>query len=289
MNTVARTIPAKIVGVEVGALSQSIDARWLMAYAAGLGETDPRYYDTQAPAGPVAHAVFPVCYEWPAVLALRAKTLKEELSPLGVHAAYHVVIHRRPEAGDRLLTRAGVISVRPSRAGTFVLMRVSTVDRNGRPVTTTDYGSVFRGVSTESATASAVEPLPRLAAPAEDAVRWSGAVPVAAWAAQVYSECARIWNPIHTDVAVARAAGLPGPILHGTATLALAVSQVIARDLGGEPTRVTEIQARFTGMVALPSRLTVRGRGRAGDLIAFDAVNDAGEAVLADGVLRGSP
>ena len=286
MSAVARAIPAKIVGVEVGALSQSIDARWLMAYAAGLGESDPRYYDTRAPAGPVAHPVFSVCYEWPAVLALRAKTIKEDLSPLGVHATLHVVIHRRPEAGDRLLTRASVIGLRPSRAGAFVLIRVSTVDRNGRPVTTTDYGSTFRGVSTESATASAVEPLPRLAAPAEDAVRWSGAVPIAAWAAQVYSECARIWNPIHTDVAVARAAGLPGPILHGTATLALALSQVIARDLGGEPTRVTEIQARFTGMVALPSRVTVRGRGRAGDLIAFDAVNDAGQPVLSDGVLR---
>lgn len=289
MSAVARTIPAKIVGVEVGALSHSIDARWLMAYAAGLGETDPRYYDTQAPAGPVAHPLFPVCYEWPAALALRAKTIKEELSPLGVHATHHVVIHRRPEAGDRLLTRASVISVRPSRAGTLVLMRVSTVDRNGRPVTTTDYGSVFRGVSTESATASAVEPLPRPAPPAEDAVRWTGAVPVAAWAAHAYAECARIWNPIHTDVAVARAAGLPGPILHGTATLALAVSQVIARDLRGEPTRVTEIAARFTGMVELPSSLTVRGRGRAGDLIAFDAVNERGEPVLADGVLRESP
>ncbi len=286
MSAVARTIPAKIVGVEVGALSQSVDARWLMAYAAGLGETDPRYYDTRAPAGPVAHPVFSVCYEWPAVLALRAKTIKEDLSPLGVHATLHVVIHRRPEAGDRLLTRASVIGIRPSRAGAFVLIRVSTVDRNGRPVTTTDYGSVFRGVSTENATASAVEPLPRLAAPAEDAVRWSGAVAVPAWAAHVYSECTRIWNPIHTDVAVARAAGLPGPILHGTATLALALSQVIARDLGGEPTRVTEIQARFTGMVGLPSRVTVRGRGRAGDLIAFDALNERGEPVLSDGVLR---
>lgn len=289
MSAAARTIPAKIVGVEVGALSQSIDARWLMAHAAGLGETDPRFYHTEAPAGPVAHPLFPVCYEWPAVLALRTKTIKEELFHLGVHATHHVVIHRRPEAGDRLLTRASVISVRPSRAGTFVLMRFATVDRNGRPVTTTDYGSVFRGVSTESATASATEPLPRLAAPAENAIRWTGTVPVAAWAAHVYSECARIWNPIHTDVAVARAAGLPGPILHGTATLALAVSQVIARDLGGDPTRVTEIAARFAGMVPLPSTFTVRGGGRGDDLIAFDAVGDTGEPVLADGVLRGSP
>ena len=288
MTAAARTIPAKVVGVEVGALSHAIDARWLMAYAAGLGEADPRYYDTRAPAGPAPHPLFPVCYEWPAVLALRSKTIKEELLPLGVHATHRLVIHRRPEAGDRLLTRASVLGVRPSRAGTFVLMRCATVDRNGRPVTTTDYGSTFRGVSTESATASAVEPLPRLEAPAESAVRWTAPVPVPAWAAHVYSECARIWNPIHTDLAVARAAGLPGPILHGTATLALAVSEVLRRELGAEPARVSEIQARFTGMVPLPSIVTVRGRGRAGDLIAFDAVDAAGQPVLSDGVLRGS-
>ena len=49
-------------------------------------------------------------------------------------------------------------------------------------------------------------------------------MPVSATAAHVYTEGARIWNPIHTDAAVAARAGLPGIILHGTATLALAVS-----------------------------------------------------------------
>ena len=289
MSAAARTIPAKVVGVEVGALSHAIDARWLMAYAAGLGETDPRYYDTQAPSGPAPHPMFPVCYEWPAVLALRAKTVKEDLFPLGVHATHHLVIHRRPEAGDRLLTRASVLGVRQSRAGTFVLMRFSTVDRNGRPVTTTDYGSVFRGVSTEGATAAAVAPLPRLEPPGASAVRWTAPVAVSAGAAHVYSECARIWNPIHTDLAVARAAGLPEPILHGTATLALAVLEVLRLDLGGDPTRVGEIAARFTGMVTLPSSVTVREHGRAGDLLAFDVVNERGEPVLSDGVLRSAP
>jgi acyl dehydratase len=106
-------------------------------------------------------------------------------------------------------------------------------------------------------------------------------------AAHVYSECARIWNPIHTDIAVARGAGLPGLILHGTATVALAVSQVVTHDLGGDPARVSELTARLTGMVGLPSTLTVRGRARAGDLIAFDCVNERGETVLSDGVVRG--
>src|SRR5437773_2602351 len=282
----SRVIAAKLVGLEVGAVSQTIDPRWLMAYAAALGETDPRYYDTSAPSGPLAHPLFAVCYEWAVALTVRSKTIKPELMPLGVHTTHHLVIHRRPQAGDRLLTRGQLLTVRPSRSGTLVVIRYSTVDRNGRPVTTTDYGSVFRGVTTDGKASVAVQPLERLEPPAGDEIRWSAAVPVATQAAHVYSECARIWNPIHTDIAAARAAGLPGLILHGTATLALAVSQLVRHDLAGDATRVTALAARLTGMVPMPSTFTVRGRGRAGDLIAFDAVTERGEPVLSDGVLR---
>ena len=280
------TISSKIVGTETGAVSQTIDARWLMAYAAALGEEDPRYYDTTRAGGPVAHPLFPVGYEWTAALNLRAKTIRAELHPRGVHASHHTVIHRVPQAGDRLLTRAQVIAVRPTRSGTLVVSRFSTVNRNGQPVTTTDYGSVYRGVGTESETRAAVEPLPRPAAPAAGEPRWTASVAVSLQVAHVYTECARIWNPIHTDLAVARAAGLPGLILHGTATLALAVSQVIRRELGGDPLRVREVAARFAGMVALPSTLGVRCRGREGHVVAFDAVDARGEPVLRDGVVR---
>ena len=279
-------LPGTIVGTEVGALSISLDARWMMAYSAGIGIDDARYYDTLAGEGPVAHPLFSVCYEWPAMLALRAKAVRESWAVLGVHSTHHVVIHRLPVAADRLLTRAQIIAVRPSRAGTLIVARLSTVDRNGRPVTTTDYGSVYRGVATNGETRAQVEPLPRPSPPVSDTIRWSATVPVGARASHVYSECARIWNPIHTDIAVARSAGLPAPVLHGSATLALAVSQVIGQDLDGDPARVREIAVRFTGLVFMPTTLTVRGRGRAGDLLAFDVVDERGEPVLSDGVIR---
>ena len=108
---------------------------------------------------------------------------------------------------------------------------------------------------------------------------------MAAQAAHVYTEGARIYNPIHTDLAVARSAGLPGLILHGTATLALAVSRVIARDLSGDPTAVRGVAARFTGMVRMPSRLTVRMRASRGGELPFDAVDAAGQPVLSDGLV----
>jgi acyl dehydratase len=119
--------------------------------------------------------------------------------------------------------------------------------------------------------------------PDAGAARWDTPVSVGAGAAHVYTEGARIWNPIHTDRAVALAAGLPGIILHGTATLALAVSRVVRADLGGDATRVRGIRARFSGMVGLPSTFVVRGRARDAAHIAFDAVDADGRPVLSEG------
>ena len=110
-------------------------------------------------------------------------------------------------------------------------------------------------------------------------------ISISAQLGHVYTECARIWNPIHTDIAVARKAGLPGLILHGTATLALAVSRVVARELDGDPGRVRGVAARFTGMVPMPSVVTVRGYEAVGGAFPFDVVDAAGRPVLGRGVV----
>jgi acyl dehydratase len=283
------TIAPAIVGAEVGPIAHEIDARWLMAYAAALGERDPRYFDTLAPHGPRAHPLFSVGYEWPAAVAIRDATIAAELQPRSVHATHHLVIHRSPRAGDRVQTVARVTDVRARRSGTLIVTRLETTDADGDPVTTTDYGSVYRGVSLtgespgDVANAVVGEGASRLAAAA---IGWREIVDVPATLALVYTECARIWNPIHTDVAVARAAGLPAPILHGTATLALAVSCALAHDRRGDPSAVAEVSARFTGMVTMPSTLTVRGRDRQDDGIGFDVVNEVGAPVLSAGRIR---
>ena len=67
---------------------------------------------------------------------------------------------------------------------------------------------------------------PKLEAPWAEARRFE--IPIPAGAAHVYTECAHIWNPVHTDRAVALAAGLPDLILHGSALVALAVTVVLA-------------------------------------------------------------
>jgi acyl dehydratase len=273
----AHTLSESMVGLEVGPAVHAIDARWLMAYAAALGVEDARYFDTDSAEGPIAHPLFAVCYEWPLALAVRDLAIGAHIAPFGVHATHALTIHRPPRAGDTLRTTARVVGVEPRRAGTLVTVRFTTRDADGAAVTTTDYGSVYRGVTLAEPASPAARPEPAAAA---TEVAWQEPVEIGAGAAHVYTECARIWNPIHTDISVARAAGLPALILHGTATLALAVSRVVARAAAGDGRRVRTVQARFTSMVRLPSTLTVRGHASRGGAIAFDALAADGARVL---------
>ena len=292
-ETLGPTLSASIIGATAGPLTQTIDARWLMAYNAALSDAPPR---------PIAHPLFAVCYEWPVAVTLREQAIGGAIAPLSVHASHDLVIHRPPRAGDRLTTTATVADVVPRRSGALVLMRFETVDANGQSVTTTTYGSLYRGVRVTDTTAAHSSPdrraVVRAAAEGEASlgesalrsgpdgeVQWSETVAVAANTAHVYTECARIWNPIHTDDAVARAAGLAGIILHGTATLALSISRIVSRVLGGDSTLARGVSARFTGMVKLPSTFVVRAAAPTEKGITFDAVDNDGRPILSQGVL----
>jgi acyl dehydratase len=299
-------ISPSIVGATAGPRVHAVDARWVMAYAAALGDTAPEYLDTTRRDGIVGHPLFPVCYEWPLALALRARTLRRAVAARGVHATHDLRLHRRPRAGDRLSTRAAIVSVESRAPGVYVVTRFETVDGEGRAVSTSDYGSIYRGVTGEGMPAapardtpppSATEaPSPALRHPDPPPVAarpgppdWSATVSIPPTLAHVYSECARIWNPIHTDAAVARAAGLPGIILHGTATLALSVSTILEQEGMGPAAPVARIACRFGAMVLLPSALQVvgwRAAGAGGErVVAFQALTQDGRAAIRDGRL----
>jgi len=277
------TMSRDVVGIIVGPIAHAIDARWLMAYAAGLGDTDARYFDTLDPGGPAPHPLFPVCYEWPVMVALRARATSDALATRSVHATHDVTLHRAVRAGDTLHTSARVTGLAHRRAGTLLTVRLETVDAAGHPVSTTDYGTVYRDVGFEGEDHGAVGE----AAAKPDLPAGAAALPVdvPAGLAHIYTECARIWNPIHSDVAIARAAGLPGIILHGTATLALAVSRIL-RHTGTDPRAVTRVRGRFAGMVPLPSRLTVRvAEAPRNKAFVFDAIGEDRAPVLSGGAL----
>src|SRR2546428_10427844 len=199
-----------------------------MAYAAALGETDPRYYDTRARGGPLAHPLFSVCYEWPLALALRGKAMDETIAQHGVHAFHNLVVHRPPQAGDSVRASARVVGAQKLRGGTLVVIRFATMDRSGVAVTTTDHGAIYRGVELRGAEVAPTTPPPAATAATAGGVRWEAAVEIPLLMAHVYAEGARIYNPIHTHAAVAHAAGPPPVLLHGTPPPPPAGSRAVA-------------------------------------------------------------
>ena len=56
-------------------------------------------------------------------------------------------------------------------------------------------------------------------------------------------------NPLHFDLATARAAGLERPILHGMATLGVACHAITAAVLNGRPARLRGLSARMSAIV----------------------------------------
>ncbi|GJF05784.1 MaoC/PaaZ C-terminal domain-containing protein [Pseudonocardia sp. D17] len=99
----------------------------------------------------------------------------------------------------------------------------------------------------------------------------------------VYTECSTIWNPIHTDIRVAHASGLPDIVVHGTETMARAVTAVLDdQDLGRWT--VGRLATRCTGMGVPGETVTVHRTDPrpdpAGHVIGFRSTRSDGATVL---------
>jgi acyl dehydratase len=289
-------INTSLVGTAVGPNVEEVDARRAMAYAAGLGDMLDCYIDTQREGGIVAHPLFPVCIEWQIAGALRAKhrvSLSQAEAARGVHATQHMIFHRAIRPPIKLSTTASIVGIERRRPGPYEVVKYETVDEQGAPVCTTYAGSIYREVAMNGEERPAHTPAVPVCAAASPKPLAEYVIAIPANAAHVYTECAHIWNPIHTDAAVAAGAGLPAIMLHGTATLALAVSKIIASEAGNDPGCVAEVYARFGAMVFMPSEMKLRITGReqvAGRrTIFFEAISAEGGYAVRDGavVLRG--
>jgi acyl dehydratase len=91
-------------------------------------------------------------------------------------------------------------------------------------------------------------------------------------------------NPIHIDPTVARSVGLDRPILHGLCTYGFATRAVINGAMGGDPDRLREFSARFTGIVYPGDMITTEG-WNVDDSWIVQSRTERG-VVLGDGVAR---
>lgn len=276
----------RALGRSTGSVTVEIDHRWVMAYASGVPDERPELFATDT--GLTVHPLFPVAPEWSLVVAQRSGdtglTLDE--ARRGIHVGHDLRLDGPLPAEGRVEVEGRIVSVGARRAGaTYEVLFTATDLDSGRRLWRTRFTSLFLGVALDGDPASIDLDWPALPAAA------GGGAPIASVRsevrtidAHVYSECARIWNPIHTDVVAARRSGLPSPILHGTATLARSVS--IATGLADVPlASVSGVGGHFRSPVALGSWFDVRLLAVGDGVLHFDAVNPDGSTVLDAGVI----
>lgn len=279
---------ATVVGRAGAPVTELVERRWTMNYAASVGDENPVYYDTLASEPVPAHPAYVSHLEWAAITELHARLpeLTDAERLRGVHSFNDTTLHRPIRADDRLSCGATVVSAQSRRSGAKLTIRTETSDVDGRPVATSYTSMIYRGVDMSGADAVAAEP-PGAAEP-EPVSTHTEQVPVSAVAAHVFSECARDYNPIHTDGAIAAEAGLPGLILHGTATIAMALSSLVRTEAAGNPLAVRRFRARLQAMVRCPSIVTVyahRSTDSAGP-VGFEVLGDDGSPAISDGLIH---
>ena len=283
-------IPASAVGTELGESVMTVTPRMTMAYAAGLGANEECYLDDLRPGGIVAPPPFCVVLEWPLVSgpAFRELTRTSDSEGWGsIHVTQDSQFHQPIRPGRRFVTRGRLAQVRPTRVGAYVAAELSTCDGDtGEPVVTTWFAAIVLGVEVEGESRS-VEQAPAPGPTAADAAKafdWTP-IPIERQLPHVYTECAAIWNPIHTERAVALSKGLPDIILHGTATWALAGLTVVRRLGAGDPARLRRLCGHFKGRVIPGTTITVgtRSVGAQTHGVQVEVRNAVGEIALANG------
>ena len=216
-------IPAGLVGTTVGPRVHG--DRRALAHGLRRRARRARRPNTSTRRGRTAssrHPLFPVCYEWP--LARRAPGQGAARRGRGARASTRRTIsrlHRRPRAGDRLSTTATVVAVGAAHARR--LRRHAHGDRRrGGPAREHDRLRLASTAAWSATRAPRPDPLPRgeTGRPDPRPSAQERRTRRREWSvdrrpdrrhglAHVYTECARIWNPIHTDRAVAPAPGCP--------------------------------------------------------------------------------
>lgn len=284
-------ISSEFAGTRLKPFTMQVDARQIMNYAAAVGDHNTRYFDDRRSAGLAAHPMQPVTITWN-ITGRIWEYIEADDFPLDalltqVHHTETIVHHRPLVPGDRLTIDGCVAAIKAHPSGTRIVIRYAAADSEGQPVFTEYCGALLRGVTCVGGNRQ-IDELPAIPT-ASKASRpiWSAHIEIDPLAPYIYDGCTDIIFPIHTSPKFADTVGLPGIILQGTATLAMAIREIVAREAEHQPTRVRTISGRFTGMVRPGSRiaihLTDRRSTTAGRGLFFEVRNDNGKKAISNG------
>ena len=287
-------LTSDFVGAALKEHTCRIGARWMMNYAAAIGDPNPLYFNDERPGGIIAPPLFPVAMTWPIIENIadyiEAEGFPREILFTQVHYTEHLSIHRPLTPGGNITIRGCIAAILPHKAGTHVVIRFDATDAGENPLFTEHIGAMMRGIQCADS-GKGIEQLPAVPhQPEASATLWESIIPIDPLAPFIYDGCTNIHFPIHTSVKFARQVGLPGIIHQGTATLAVAVRDILKKESGGDSTKMESVYCRFTGMVLPGSDIRIRLVGKkpapGGTDLFFTVLNSEDKRAISDGCIR---
>jgi acyl dehydratase len=278
------TVSTKSVGAFTIARTYEVTVRMAQAYAAGVGDWNPLYFHDDASDSVFAPPCLVYRLQWNA-RHMPGVWLGTVPPTQGVHSSTDLRFERPLRVGDVLTVQGRRVAMRQLKPGVEVIDRYEVRDGRGVLVATMHEGSILRGAQVDGPDVSLEEISAPPAVDGSETGGWSAAVPIAREAPHLYTECADIWNPIHTERKVALAAGLPDIIFQGSAIAAIAARELTNRVGHGDPSQLKRLVGQFRAMVVPGSDIAVECTGvrtsSAGRLAAFFEVKNerAGPAI----------
>lgn len=247
-------IQSSAVGRKIPGVSTEVTTRMLLAYAAGIGESSPCFFDDACPEGLVATPSFCAALEWAVIneriVSSNVLDISAEEAIRIVRAGQDSTFYRPIRSGDKLYTSGEITQVKQTRAGALIVQKVETVvEATGEPVVTSWISWIMRGATIEGQdNVTDVPESLEIETPQRNELM-ATEIFIPRKSPHVYAECSGIWNPINTQRKSALAAGLPDVILHGMATWSIAGREVLKTQGQNNPSRMKRFTADFRAMI----------------------------------------
>jgi acyl dehydratase len=288
MRSLAMSLNTSIVGAPLDTQTVRVTTRMALAFAAAIDDNSDFTFDDADQACFVAPPFLCVSLEWLLVGASRQGLLglTADEARRAVHAGQDTAFHRLLRPGATVTVSGRIVEARRTSAGALVKTLIETSDADtGQLYARTVSASIFRGIPVEGHDRSIDVGFPPNEPVESSAGVMETRIDLDRWFPHRYTECAAIWNPIHTERRVALAAGLPDIIVHGTALWALAGREIVSAYGDRNPARLRRLCGRFSAMVIPGTAIIVRhGPSASKDgHIAYSVLNAAGETAVSGG------
>lgn len=268
-----------LVGKRYDEATYTVTPEAIAKYAEATNDPNERYLGGD---DVVAPPVFPIV---PAGQTLASALFDPELQVNFlrlVHGSEEHIFHKPLRAGDTLTFATEVESIEQKESGETLTLKTDLVNQDG------DLAVEVRGTMFIRGKGGGGGSKPPAGEPDRGAPAYEESTKIDDDQTHRYADASGDHNPIHTDENTAKSAGLPGIIVHGMCTMAIATKGAVNGLAGGDPTRVRRVSVRLSKPVFPGQELTTKfWPASSGDgVYEFETYNPDGEAVIKNGIVE---